>query len=89
MKPAVTLLFLLVITLLSAPRLKDITASEVAGAQSKQTLPGKMVFDDEEKKFTIYAGDKGKSAFDHEQHVAKDSCLTCHHTNSEKLTKSS
>jgi len=87
MKPAATLLFLLVLTLLSTPRLKDVTADGTSGLQSKQSLPGKMVFDDEEKKFTIYAGDKGKSAFDHEQHVAKDSCVTCHHTNSEKLTK--
>src|SRR2546430_11579667 len=55
--------------------------------QSKQAVPSKMVFDDPERKFTIYAGDKGKASFDHQQHAAKDSCVTCHHTNSEKLTK--
>jgi len=55
--------------------------------QSKQTLPGKMVFDDPARPFTMYAGDKGQSPFDHEKHAAKDSCVTCHHTNLEKLTK--
>src|SRR5262249_10340522 len=53
----------------------------------KQNLPGKMVFDDLARKFTIYAGEKGKASFDHDQHVRKDSCATCHHTNSDKLTR--
>lgn len=89
MKPADTLLFLLVLTLLSTPRLKDVTADGRSESQSKQTLPGKMVFDDKENKFTIFAGDEGKSPFDHAQHVKaeKDSCVICHHTNSETLTK--
>ena len=88
MKPAVALLFLLVITLLSAPRLKDAPADTMSGSQ-KQTLPDKMVFDDKKNKFTMYAGDEGLSPFDHAQHVKaeKDSCVICHHTNSEKLTK--
>lgn len=52
---------------------------------AKQTLPGKMVFDDPGK-YTEYAGDKGQTEFDHAQHAAKDSCVICHHTNTEKLT---
>jgi|GEM_PF-275419 len=64
-------------------------AGEDPSAQAKQTLPGKMVFDnpDPKNKYTIYAGDKGKVDFDHEQHAKKDTCVTCHHTNSEKLTR--
>lgn len=54
---------------------------------AKQTLPGKLVFDDSEKHYTIFAGEKGKVDFDHAQHVAKDSCVTCHHTNSDSLSK--
>jgi hypothetical protein len=59
------------------------------GAAGKQTLPGKMVFDDLERKFTAYAGDKGKAPFDHAQHarIKGDTCALCHHTNSEKLTE--
>ncbi|MDQ3010200.1 MAG: cytochrome c family protein [Acidobacteriota bacterium] len=52
---------------------------------AKQTLPGKLVFDDPGKR-TEYASDKGKTDFDHAQHAAKDSCVICHHTNTEKLT---
>jgi hypothetical protein len=58
-----------------------------ATLQSTQKLPGKMVLDDPVSKTTVYSGDKGKAEFDHDQHVAKDACVTCHHTNSEKLTK--
>jgi hypothetical protein len=59
-----------------------------AGAENvkKQPLPGKMVLDDPDNNNTENAGTQGKTPFDHEQHVAKDKCVTCHHTNSEKLT---
>ncbi|MCS6886227.1 MAG: cytochrome c3 family protein [Acidobacteriota bacterium] len=61
-----------------------------------QTMPGKMVFDDPENHNSPYAGDYGKVDFDHDQHVKarpasgggeKESCVTCHHTNSSKLTE--
>jgi hypothetical protein len=73
MKPTVIVLCLLVVASTSA-------------YQSKQTLPGKMVFDDPAHNFTVNAGDKGVAPFDHAPHAAKDTCVTCHHTNSEKLT---
>ena len=59
-----------------------------AGAENlkKQPMPGKMVLDDPDNKNTENAGLKGKTPFDHEKHVAKDTCATCHHTNSAKLT---
>lgn len=96
MKIAATLIYLLVILCFTIQDHFDHRAAETqgqpageqtAGAQ-KQTLPGKMVFDDQARNFTIYAGDKGKTPFDHAQHVAvkEDKCVTCHHTNSEKLT---
>jgi hypothetical protein len=52
-----------------------------------KTMPTKMMLDDPDKKESPFAGDKGKTPFDHDQHVAKDSCVTCHHTNTKKLTK--
>lgn len=61
-----------------------------------KTMPGKMVFDDPENGNSPYAGDYGKVNFDHAQHVnakpasgsgTKESCVTCHHTNSKKLTE--
>jgi len=70
-----------------SPELGGAAAGNKGGAQEKQKLPGKMVLDDPGQKMTIFAGDKGKTPFDHEQHSAKDSCVTCHHTNTEKLTK--
>ncbi len=95
MKLVVTLIFVSISFLFAAkPHLDHYVAAtdQAAGGQgggAKQTLPGKMVFDDLEKKFTIYAGDKGKAPFDHAQHVRvkEDKCVTCHHTNSTKLTE--
>jgi hypothetical protein len=64
-----------------------LTAKKEVKDRSKD-IPGKMVFDDTESepKFTRYAGykeDKGKTPFDHQQHVDYDGskCVTCHHTN--------
>jgi hypothetical protein len=58
-----------------------------AATKPSKTMPAFIVLDNPEKKMSEHAGDKGKTPFDHDQHVAKDSCVTCHHTNSEKLTK--
>lgn len=92
MKLAVTLMYLLAFSLLSGLSYFTTDAPSdpngvAVGAQEKQTLPGKLVLDDPEKKMSEFAGDRGKTPFDHEQHVGKDTCVTCHHTNSEKLTK--
>lgn len=57
--------------------------------RSSQVLPGILVLDDTEKPNSIFAGDKGKTPFDHNQHISKRadiSCVTCHHTNSKNLT---
>ena len=54
---------------------------------TSKTMPTKMTLDDPDKKVSAFAGDKGKAPFDHDQHVAKDTCVTCHHTNTTKLTK--
>lgn len=76
-----------------AKKVSDKTAPEkiVAGDPVKKvsdkTMPGKMVLDDPVKKVSECAGKRGKCDFDHDQHAALDSCVTCHHTNSEKLTK--
>ncbi|MBX7223954.1 MAG: cytochrome c family protein [Blastocatellia bacterium] len=61
-----------------------ITLEDVKGSRK---MPGKMVLDDPDNKVTENAGDKGKTPFDHDQHVALDTCVTCHHTNTKKLTK--
>jgi hypothetical protein len=84
MKLLLVLTYMLAVPLLftSAARLETAASS----AQEKQSLPGKMVLDDPEHKMTVNAGDKGKTPFDHAQHSAKDKCVTCHHTNTEKLT---
>jgi hypothetical protein len=62
-----------------------------SAAKPAQTMPKMIVLDDTEKKNSQYAGfesDKGKTPFDHDQHVAKEtSCAICHHTNSTKLTE--
>lgn len=59
--------------------------------ETRQQLPGKMVFDDPDSTppRSPFASDKGKTPFDHGQHVAYDgsTCVTCHHTNSAKLTQ--
>jgi len=52
-----------------------------------KVMPTLLVMDDSDKKQSENAGSFGKAPFDHDQHVAKDSCVTCHHTNSKKLTK--
>lgn len=64
-----------------------IPQSGAAVKPGSKTMPTKMVLDDPEAKVSEFAGDKGKTPFDHDQHVAKDSCVTCHHTNTKKLTK--
>src|SRR5438876_615243 len=58
-----------------------------AVTKPSKTMPGKIMLDDPDNKNTMFAGPKGKAPFDHDQHVAKDSCVTCHHTNSKSLTK--
>ncbi|MBL8152068.1 MAG: cytochrome c3 family protein [Blastocatellia bacterium] len=69
---------------------------EPGAAAMSKTMPGKMVLDDPDKQVTEFAGDYGKVPFDHQQHVdakpvsgqgAKESCVTCHHTNTKKLTE--
>src|SRR5687767_11326033 len=56
-------------------------------AKSGKDMPAFIVFDDPEKGVTKHAeGKKPKAPFDHDQHVAKDSCVTCHHTNSPTLS---
>src|SRR5262249_22864516 len=59
-----------------------------AGAENlkKPPLPGKMVLDDPKNHNTESAGIQGTAPFDHERHAAKDTCVTCHHKNSDKLT---
>lgn len=66
-------------------------ASEAGGitTRSSQTLPGVLVLDDPETANSKFAGDKGKTPFDHNQHISQRaaiSCVTCHHTNSNNLT---
>jgi Class III cytochrome C family len=62
-------------------------------AKPKQELPKLMILDDPDKKKTEFAGDKGKTPFDHDQHIAysswqpQDKCVVCHHTNTNKLTE--
>ncbi|MEW6737261.1 MAG: cytochrome c3 family protein [Acidobacteriota bacterium] len=62
-------------------------------AKPGKTMPGLLVLDDEEKKVSEFAGSKGKTPFDHDQHIAynsyspQDGCVVCHHTNSKNLTK--
>jgi hypothetical protein len=62
-------------------------------AKAKQELPKLMILDDPDKKKTEFAGDKGKTPFDHDQHIAystwqpQDKCVVCHHTNTNKLTE--
>ena len=85
-----TTIFFIIFTLsLFAP-------SPGAAENAKQAMPSVIVFDtyheEETKRITKFAGyidnDKwGKAPFDHDQHVALDSCVTCHHTNSKNLTK--
>lgn len=48
-------------------------------------MPSILILDDK----TEFAGDKGKTPFDHDQHIstrANTTCVTCHHTNSNKLS---
>ena len=59
----------------------------VAAHPVNKTMPTKLMLDDPDAKHSDFAGDKGKTPFDHDQHVAKDSCVTCHHTNTKNLTK--
>ncbi len=95
MKPVKILLSLMIIVCFTANSYTRHHAAALFGNDNggqsgeKQTLPGKMVFDDPGRKFTAFAGDKGKAPFDHAQHarVKGDTCGLCHHTNSEKLTE--
>lgn len=58
-----------------------------------KTMPKLLVLDDPANKVSEYAGDKGKTPFDHEQHIKysqyqpQDKCVVCHHTNSKNLTE--
>ena len=61
-------------------------SSEIA-AKAEKLMPDLIKLDDYDKKNTVYAGDRGIAYFDHNQHVAADKCVTCHHTNSKSLTK--
>ncbi|MEW6730623.1 MAG: cytochrome c3 family protein [Acidobacteriota bacterium] len=67
-----------------------------AVAKPSKTMPGKLMLDDPENKMTQFAGDFGKAPFDHDQHVkakpvsgegTQEKCVTCHHTNTTKLTE--
>lgn len=52
-------------------------------------MPSILILDDQEGENSQFAGDKGKTPFDHDQHIstrAKTTCVTCHHTNSNKLS---
>lgn len=54
-----------------------------------RSLPSIIVLDDPNIPNSAFAGDKGKTPFDHNQHIserAKITCVTCHHTNSNTLT---
>lgn len=56
---------------------------------NNRTLPSIIVLDDFELKNSVFAGDKGKTPFDHDQHISERAditCVTCHHTNSNSLT---
>ncbi len=85
MKAAFVLTCLFAFCLLAINGLPALSSQEPKPMAAKQTLPGKMVFD-EPGKYTEFAGDKGKTDFDHAKHAAKDACVVCHHTNIEKLT---
>lgn len=97
MKLAVTLVFLLSVSLATGgsyfrnhPDMFTTKAATVApedAPKGSRTMPGKLTLDDPDKGVTEFAGDKGKVPFDHDQHAALDTCVTCHHTNSKKLTK--
>ncbi len=62
-----------------------------ARTASGQQLPGMLVLDNPTSKppYSPFAGNKGKTPFDHPQHVAYEGskCVTCHHSNSTTLTK--
>lgn len=54
-----------------------------------RSLPSIIVLDDPELPNSAFAGEQGKTPFDHDQHIserAKTTCITCHHTNSNTLT---
>jgi hypothetical protein len=77
-----------------APAPKAALAAASEEAEGSKTLPGKLVFDNQDDpKNTKYAGykdGKDKAPFDHKQHVdyKGSTCVTCHHTNSTKLVDS-
>lgn len=57
-----------------------------------RVMPSILVLDnsdDPKNKNSSFAGDRGKTPFDHDQHIstrAKTTCVTCHHTNSNSLS---
>jgi hypothetical protein len=83
-KRRIKVLFVFAFSILAA--VTFLTPESGKAAEPGKTMPVQMVLDDVDKKMTENAGDYGKVPFDHDQHVAKDSCVTCHHTNSKKLT---
>jgi hypothetical protein len=57
-------------------------------AKASKNMPSKFTLDDESGKHSPYFGDQGKVPFDHDKHIAKEEkCVTCHHTNSDTLSK--
>ncbi len=56
---------------------------------NNRLLPDILVLDDPQTANSVFAGDKGKVPFNHNQHIsqrANITCITCHHTNSNNLT---
>lgn len=54
-----------------------------------RSLPSIIVLDNPDIPNSAFAGEQGKTPFDHDQHIserAKTTCVTCHHTNSNSLT---
>lgn len=77
---------------------QDTQGSKTLPKEGDPKNPSFIVLDDSESnpKRSKYAGtdrDQGKTPFDHDQHIsirasktANSTCVTCHHTNSKKLT---
>jgi hypothetical protein len=54
-----------------------------------RAMPSILILDDSDSGNSPFAGDKGKTPFDHDQHIstrANTTCVTCHHTNSNDLS---
>jgi Class III cytochrome C family len=52
-------------------------------------MPSILVLDDPDNGNSKFAGGRGKTPFDHDQHIstrANTTCVTCHHTNSNSLS---